>query len=106
MKSNFFSIAGCFSLGLLLSNLAYLIPTHFWLFAIAGILLVIAMCFPGEAEILRRWSAVAILSGMLANNWELLGKMSGTQWGICVAVSVLVVGIAVAVIGGAGGQNE
>jgi hypothetical protein len=108
VKSDFFSIAGCFSVGLFLSNLTYLIPSHFWLFTIAGIVIAIGLCFPGKTEVLRRWSAVAILGGMLANNWELLGKMSAVQFGIGAVTIVLVAGIAVVIIGAIGaigGQN-
>ena len=99
MKSSFFSIASCFSLGLLLSNLTYLVPTHFWLFAVAGFVIVIAMCFPGTAELLRRWSAVAIVCGAFANNWEILGKMSAIQWVAAVVAIVLVIVMVVAIIG-------
>ncbi|MCC3405199.1 MAG: hypothetical protein JGK17_06305 [Microcoleus sp. PH2017_10_PVI_O_A] len=88
-----------------MSNLTYLVPSHFWFFTVAGFLIAIGLCFPGSAEILRRWSAVAILVGMLANNWELLGKLSVVQWGVGIT---LVVGVAVAIIGAIGaigGQN-
>jgi hypothetical protein len=105
MKSDFFSISTCFATGLLLSNLTYLVPTHFWFFTIAGLLIAIGLCFPGKTEILRRWSAVAVLVAMLVNNWELLGKISAVQFGVSAVVIVLLSGVAVVVIGTLGEKN-
>ena len=106
MKSNFFSISGCFSVGLLLSNLTYLLPQYFWLCTIAAIAVAVSLCFPGETEILRRWSSLAILGGMLANNWETLGQISPVQLGLGAIAIVLLVGIAVAIVGSIGGQRN
>lgn len=105
MKSELFSTAGCFCFGILLSNLTYLIPQYFWLCTIAGVVLAIGLCFPGTDEILRRWSALAVLVGIVLNNWELLSKLTALQFGIgAVAIFVTAI-IAVATIGAIGGRH-
>lgn len=105
MKSDFFFLTSWFCAGLLLSNFTYLIPQYFWLCTIAGVVISIGLCFPGKNEILRRWSAVAIIGGMLTNNWELLGKISAVEFGIGVLATILMVGISIAIIGAVGGKN-
>lgn len=106
MKSDFFVLAGWFCVGLFLSNSTYLFPQYFWLCMIAGFLMAIGSCFPGgESEILRRWSAVAIIGGMLVNNWESLGRISAVQLGIAAIAIVSIVGVSIAVIGAIGGKN-
>ena len=106
MRSDFFFLTGWFCAGLFLSNLTYLIPQYFWLCTITGVAIAIGLCFPGgKAEILRRWSAVAIVGGMLANNWELLGKVSAVQLGIGAITIVLIVGFSIGIIGAIGGKN-
>lgn len=108
MRSDFFFLSGWFCVGLFLSNFTYLLPQYFWLCMIAGVLISIGLCFPGKTEVLRRWAVVAIISGMLANNWELLGKISAVQLGVGAIVIVLMVGVSIAVIGAigsAGGEN-
>jgi len=105
MKSDFFFLASWFCVGLFLSNLTYLIPQYFWLCTIAGVVISIGLCFPGKTEILRRWSAVTIVGGMLTNNWELLGKISTVQFAIGAIAIVLIAGVLIAVIGAIGGKN-
>ncbi|MEG4915759.1 hypothetical protein [Microcoleus sp. B7-D4] len=106
MITDFFFLATWFCLGLFLSNFTYLLPQYFWLCTIAGVASSIGLCFPaGRFEILRRWSALAIIGGMLANNWELLGKISAVQFGFAVIVIVLIVGVLIAAIGAIGGKN-
>lgn len=105
MKSDLFFLTGWFCLGSFLSNFTYLIPPYFWLCTITGVAIAIGLCFPGKTEILRRWAAVAIVGGMLANNWELLGKISAVQFGIAAIALVLIVGVSIAVIGAIGGKN-
>lgn len=103
--SKFFAIASCFCLGLFLSNLTYLVPSHFWLFVIAAIPIAIGLCFPGEAEVMRRWSALMMLVGMLANNWHFLAKMSLFQWSVTGVMTILMLGIIIVAVGAIGGQN-
>lgn len=106
MITDFFFLATWFCLGLFLSNFTYLLPQYFWLCTLAGVASSIGLCFPsGKAEILRRWSAVAIIGGMLVNNWELLRRISAVQFGIGVIAIVSIVGVSIAVIGAIGGKN-
>ncbi|MEG4251092.1 hypothetical protein [Microcoleus sp. Pol10D4] len=105
MKSDFCFLTGWFCAGLFLSNFTYLIPQYFWLCTISGVVIAIGLCFPGKTEILRRWSAVGVLGGMLTNNWELLGKLSAVQFGIGAIAIVAIVGVSIAVIGAIGGEN-
>ncbi|MEG4419400.1 hypothetical protein QUA70_12425 [Microcoleus sp. LAD1_D5] len=106
MSSDFFFLAGWFCAGLFLSNFTYLISQYFWLCTITGVAIAIGLCFPsGKAEILRRWSALAIIGGMLVNNWELLGRISVVQFVIGAIAILLIVGILIAVIGAIGGKN-
>lgn len=105
MKSDFFLIAGCFLLGIFLSNFTYLIPRYFWLCVITGLILAIGLCFPGTGEITRRWSALAVLGGMLVNNWELLTKVTALQFGIGAVAIVITASATVVTIGAIGGRN-
>lgn len=104
MKSDIFLIAGCFSLGIFLSNFSYLMPRYFWLCTIAGIVISIALCFPGKNDISRRWSALAVLGGILANNWEMLGKLTVMQAGIGAVVITITSAIGITILG-SGGKN-